>query len=47
MNVSLTQVCFTWMCVLGSGDSETIENWMELVQDKNTLLSEESDLMVA
>ncbi|XP_056589123.1 F-actin-monooxygenase mical1 [Triplophysa dalaica] len=31
----------------GSGDSETIENWMELVQDKNTLLSEESDLMVA
>ncbi|XP_065141285.1 F-actin-monooxygenase mical1 isoform X2 [Paramisgurnus dabryanus] len=31
----------------GSGDSETINNWIDLVHEKNDLLSEESDLMVA
>ncbi|XP_051515464.1 F-actin-monooxygenase mical1-like isoform X2 [Myxocyprinus asiaticus] len=30
-----------------SDDSETIDQWIDLVQQKNTLLSEESDLMVA
>ncbi|XP_051947452.1 F-actin-monooxygenase mical1-like [Xyrauchen texanus] len=30
-----------------SDESETIDQWMDLVQEKNTLLSEESDLMVA
>ncbi|XP_067301724.1 F-actin-monooxygenase mical1 [Pseudorasbora parva] len=31
----------------GTGDPETIDQWIELVQEKNNLLSEESDLMVA
>ncbi|KAL2103853.1 hypothetical protein ACEWY4_000721 [Coilia grayii] len=30
-----------------SSDSDLIEQWIELVQDKNALVSEESDLMVA
>ncbi|CAM4676237.1 unnamed protein product [Leuciscus chuanchicus] len=30
-----------------SGDPETIDQWIDLVQEKNNLLSEESDLMVA
>lgn len=31
----------------GTGDPEIIDQWIELVQEKNNLLSEESDLMVA
>ncbi|TRY95668.1 hypothetical protein DNTS_026199 [Danionella cerebrum] len=31
----------------GSGNPETIDHWIALVQDKNNLLSEESELMVA
>ncbi|XP_067226795.1 F-actin-monooxygenase mical1 [Chanodichthys erythropterus] len=31
----------------GTGDPETIDQWIDLVQEKNNLLSEESDLMVA
>jgi len=41
------EIVTSCVCVLVSGDPETIDQWIDLVQEKNNLLSEESDLMVA
>lgn len=37
----------TSLCSVDSGDSDLIDDWIELVEQKNALVSEESDLMVA